>query len=991
MIVYGKGGSHSRPGSPGRSVLGSPGGSTLSGAIPVHNKCENEPAHVSRLSGRPVSAKQDRAPVWPATARPASALPRQHGENSWVVRSMSRPGSAGVQRGRIRPQSAMARSSGTQASSSEDDLEDTYSVASTRRGKPSRASSPSTYTSGKLRPGSALSRPMSALSRDSETVQEDDEVSTIMEGQEQVISRTYYTRDIPASDGKARMSHFNVKISVAEAELMDQVEPPVKTSYLRIYYSDMLGVPPAEAPFGPNDRTVEVEKMAAWLVEAAPRTRVDAYPLLVLTREILKRFLSKDIVMLQKDAKRLQASLDLTNKALKKTQHDLANSIKEATKRELLIKEIQTRADQLPKLEAEVQALMSRCQLADMKVAEMNKQMDDNKAVFLKKIEQAKTDAREKSDAANAKRLETLENQLQDGAKRLEMCREELQKAKEKTSMAEKQLKVATDKFDQQLKVIAEDTKNNLSFDDVFNAVEKLEIEGKGRILRHLMTSYKKGDAHTDGSFLHELRSLHQEKNPDVYAPFAADAVLNTPFLRLMQQHNLYANGKLLLHSYAAVEEDAKWALCMAMMVEHAYTGTYPAPTHFVDALLMPAMEYAVGHEQIMNLAGVERVTPGDPQLEADLESGKQQINDLTTANGQLTNANGQLQETIKDLEAQLEEARKQPEPEPVVQAVEEVTKVEVAKKTKEKPVDWSQVARPKALAVFKIDPKIFKGKIPQPARVDQMLTWFASIYEGKSVADTVDDREGNARQSFPEYMRDWMINKFGLKSIALSNLASLVMGVQKNVDNKDPGVLTRIRMFGHMSGIIPHDCWHEDLSHLILQAMSLLFGNKISENMGHAASKRPMVEATLCLEATETAWKNYGYGKVPGQLSTAMIQMSRSNGGAMPLNDWLDLLVMTWLECGVNMEKDLKEIFVKHDTNGDGVLDLGEFRDMVNYLLGADHPADERQVSRLFAEALEESEAMRKDGEEAVDEDVMQPEAFVRVARKARLYTPTH
>ena len=51
--------------------------------------------------------------------------------------------------------------------------------------------------------------------------------------------------------------------------------------------------------------------------------------------------------------------------------------------------------------------------------------------------------------------------------------------------------------------------------------------------------------------------------------------------------------------------------------------------------------------------------------------------------------------------------------------------------------------------------------------------------------------------------------------------------------------------------------------------------------------------------------------------------------------------------------------------------------------------PLDERQISRLFAEALEESSAMRI-GDDA-DEDVMQPEAFIRVARRARLYNPAH
>merc|ERR1711939_1087170 len=120
------------------------------------------------------------------------------------------------------------------------------------------------------------------------------------------------------------------------------------------------------------------------------------------------------------------------------------------------------------------------------------------------------------------------------------------------------------------------------------------------------------------------------------------------------------------------------------------------------------------------------------------------------------------------------------------------------------------------------MDPKGFKGKAPQAARVEQMLQMFANIYEGKAHADMIDDREGNTRQAFPEYMRDWMINKFGLKSIALSNLCSVVMGIQARYQDKEAG--SRIRVFGYVSGVIPHDCWHEDLSNMILCALGLLF-----------------------------------------------------------------------------------------------------------------------------------------------------------------------
>ena len=120
------------------------------------------------------------------------------------------------------------------------------------------------------------------------------------------------------------------------------------------------------------------------------------------------------------------------------------------------------------------------------------------------------------------------------------------------------------------------------------------------------------------------------------------------------------------------------------------------------------------------------------------------------------------------------------------------------------------------------------------------------------------------------------------------------------------------------------------------------------------------------------------------------MIQMSRREGGQLRLHEWIELLCETWLGAAEAMDRDLRGIFVQHDSNGDGVLDLDEFRGLINALLGSGNESvDDRQISRLFAEALEESSAMK--AEDEPEDDVMMPEAFVRVARRARLYTPNH
>ena len=48
-----------------------------------------------------------------------------------------------------------------------------------------------------------------------------------------------------------------------------------------------------------------------------------------------------------------------------------------------------------------------------------------------------------------------------------------------------------------------------------------------------------------------------------------------------------------------------------------------------------------------------------------------------------------------------------------------------------------------------------------------QFLFSFSQIYRDKIVADQVDDTTGNERQSMPEYVSDWFLNKYGLKKLA--------------------------------------------------------------------------------------------------------------------------------------------------------------------------------------------------------------------------------
>jgi hypothetical protein len=55
-----------------------------------------------------------------------------------------------------------------------------------------------------------------------------------------------------------------------------------------------------------------------------------------------------------------------------------------------------------------------------------------------------------------------------------------------------------------------------------------------------------------------------------------------------------------------------------------------------------------------------------------------------------------------------------------------------------------------------------------------------------------------NKRTAFPEFIRDYMITKYGLKSIALTNLDSLIKTSLKHAQTD-----VRVQLFGMISGIL--------------------------------------------------------------------------------------------------------------------------------------------------------------------------------------------
>ena len=81
-----------------------------------------------------------------------------------------------------------------------------------------------------------------------------------------------------------------------------------------------------------------------------------------------------------------------------------------------------------------------------------------------------------------------------------------------------------------------------------------------------------------------------------------------------------------------------------------------------------------------------------------------------------------------------------------------------------------------------------------------------STLYEQKVIADEVDDRDGHIRAPFPEFIQEFFINHYGLKSLADKQLGKLVTGVRKHSQEGSKHFDLRVKVFGTLSGILDPD-----------------------------------------------------------------------------------------------------------------------------------------------------------------------------------------
>lgn len=867
--------------------------------------------------------------------RPVSALPRQGTGVNRPQRpgsgGVERPGSGNVERGRIRPKSALAKSTIRETEPLNDDA---VSVASTKRRPTSSVA--------------ASSRPQTAMSTSVDEGDESEANQSIAGQRKSWTLRRYFTKGLETPDGTRMMHHFSVYLPPNNA-----LDTP--TDYLRIYYCDCLAAEPVKPPFSQDDRTVEVEKLCEFLLDAAPRSRLDSYPQLLITKEILRRYVSQDIRMFSREKDKLKDRLFLTETELTKVK-------KKYSQTQTSLDECKEELERLRNASTDAAELQEKLAKAEKKIVELEAKAQDlwekseeQKSAFNSRLDEVRQSVKAKTEAAMERKLEAFKEIAAAASSKADALAKELAEAREQNKKAMEQLEFV--KEQSAIKTPA----------DVLKTLGLLPIEASVEVLQSLLKDKKVFEK------IVEIAGGADNKNPEakVKELFTASGVLKGSDIS----------------SGAAMKQvsDVKWEEMAAMSVWAASGKCKQSCSSVLDVFFLfavpsPALEVVLFD------------APKPTAALEELEKLKERNEALAEENEALRAENAELRSKAEGLEKELGDANDkisdlQKAPEPAPEAEKEPPKDDTVAKL------LASDKQPQVLKVYDVKAKQLKGKAVQPHTIQNLLSLFANMYENKAQADLVDDRENNHRQSFPEYIRDFLINRFGLKSIALQNLKGMVLGIQKHSDDSDAG--KRIKVFGLLSGILPRDCWHEDLSNFVLHALGLIFQvSKIKENMDHDKHKKPSIDAGIAMEASKQAWSKYGFGDL-NDLEDIIIRLTQQSGGLLGLHEWLECMVEAWFEGSKRLDGELRSVFTSFDADGNGVLDMTEFSTMVRQLAGGEPspegtdapPIDDRTVARLFAEALEESSAM-SGGADGDSLDVMSAEGFIRVARKFHLGT---
>ena len=203
--------------------------------------------------------------------------------------------------------------------------------------------------------------------------------------------------------------------------------------------------------------------------------------------------------------------------------------------------------------------------------------------------------------------------------------------------------------------------------------------------------------------------------------------------------------------------------------------------------------------------------------------------------------------------------------------------------------------------------PKKKKKKKPKvkPLPISKTLDNIAGIYEKKVKADAVDDAKDNDRDSLPEFLQDFFLQMYGMKSMARKKKAQFKAGVMHNIDDN-----SRCKWFAALTNWLPEDAFGEqtipyrkNAIDAYLFVMQRVFPPASIEEL--LDDDPCLINEAVCIEAIEALFSNQlQHLEVISLINKLRDSASGKKGEkVLTFDDAFDSLMRAWYK--LELEKD--------------------------------------------------------------------------------------
>lgn len=267
--------------------------------------------------------------------------------------------------------------------------------------------------------------------------------------------------------------------------------------------------------------------------------------------------------------------------------------------------------------------------------------------------------------------------------------------------------------------------------------------------------------------------------------------------------------------------------------------------------------------------------------------------------------------------------------------------------------------------------------KVRAQMTTQQALKTIAQIFLGKLELDKQSDMHRRARQSLPDYVRDFFTQQFGLPSVARSKLADLMEKLKKDVEGKK--CHPRIRLFHNLIGLDTMDSHpSQDQCTFVLSLIQELFpswryGQTFVRDFAQPEIKLPMAAVEFAVEKVLTQPKHGGV--VPESLRKDIVSkgyrsVMKGKGAGIKApageeilmidaDEVLEICNYHFLELEIKSITALMNLFASCDTNGDGVLQYDEFAALIARI---DQYVTQQDVMEMYNECVGDDDVIDKE-----------------------------